>query len=1038
MFYKKNRQPALSNSLFADPTSEYRAAPFWAWNTKLDKNELLWQIEELHKMGFGGFHMHSRSGMGTEYLGGDFMDLVKACCDKAKKEEMLAYLYDEDRWPSGFAGGYVTKNPKYRRKNLLFTVTPKENTVDKQTGIETGAPYFLNAYDVVLNDDGTLKSYAKIGETDAAVGTKWYVYVCTMEKTGRFNGETYVDTLDPEAIREFIRITYEAYEKAVGNEFGKVVPSIFTDEPQFIAKQALPFAASKNDITLPYTTDLAETFFAAYGIDLLDHLPELLWDKPEGKPSRVRYLYHDHVCERFTEAFSDQCGAWCDKHGIALTGHMMAEDTLGSQTNCLGEAMRAYRSFGIPGIDVLCDSDLYATAKQCQSAVHQYAREGMISELYGVTGWDFDFRGHKYQGDWQEALGVTIRVPHLAWVSMKGSAKRDYPASISYQSSWHKEYPYIENHFARVNTALTRGKPSVKVAVLHPIESYWLHYGPQENTAAYRKELQHNFDLVTEGLLFGTIDFDYISEGLLPSQQPHAENGLLSVGAMQYAAVIVPGMETMRETTFKVLEEFAAAGGKILFMGDCPKYIDAMESDKPRALYEKSQCITFSVRSLLAALEDVREISIRNQNGELTDNLLYQLRNDGKDRYLFIAHGKKPNPIPWNTPGSASAQDITITVKGEYYPQVYDTLTGEIKPASFAHKNGNTVIRYRLYELDSLLLKLSEESAAIGVISATEPEKERVQTIDFRTGVDYTLDEPNVFVLDMARLSEDGGKTYSGRDEMLRLDMYLRRKLHYPMASGYDKQPWQIPEETITVFPLLKFEFESEVEVPCKLAYEEACEVTLNGEAVPVVKDGYFTDKAIHTMPLPALKKGKNELLVKAPIGGRVSLENYFLLGDFGVRVNGCEAVITKKPEKLAFGSVVHQGLPFYGANITYQLPLDVTRDGELVIRSDLYRGALIGARLDGKDVGRIVLSPYLLKIPDVKKGAHTLELTLFGTRQNSFGALHNCSHAKWQGPDYWYSGGVSWAYEYQLADMGILKSPFIEVYAEKEKEENA
>lgn len=90
------------------------------------------------------------------------------------------------------------------------------------------------------------------------------------------------------------------------------------------------------------------------------------------------------------------------------------------------------------------------------------------------------------------------------------------------------------------------------------------------------------------------------------------------------------------------------------------------------------------------------------------------------------------------------------------------------------------------------------------------------------------------------------------------------------------------------------------------------------------------------------MKKGKNVLLVKAPIGKRVSLENYFLLGDFGVRVNGCEAVITKKPEKLAFGSVVHQGLPFYGANITYKLPLDVTRDGELVIRSDLYRGALI------------------------------------------------------------------------------------------------
>ena len=122
-----------------------------------------------------------------------------------------------------------------------------------------------------------------------------------------------------------------------------------------------------------------------------------------------------------------------------LTGHMMEEPTLLSQTCALGDAMRSYRAFGLPGIDMLCNRCEFTTAKQCQSAVHQYGRVGMLSELDGVTGWDFDFRGHKLHGDWQAALGVTVRVPHLAWVSMKGNAKRDYPTSISYQSSWHKE-----------------------------------------------------------------------------------------------------------------------------------------------------------------------------------------------------------------------------------------------------------------------------------------------------------------------------------------------------------------------------------------------------------------------------------------------------------------------------------------------------------------------------------------------------------------------------------------------------------------------
>ena len=49
--------------IFTNPPAEYRGAPFWAWNTDLSEKELLWQIDRLQEMGFGGFHMHSRAGM---------------------------------------------------------------------------------------------------------------------------------------------------------------------------------------------------------------------------------------------------------------------------------------------------------------------------------------------------------------------------------------------------------------------------------------------------------------------------------------------------------------------------------------------------------------------------------------------------------------------------------------------------------------------------------------------------------------------------------------------------------------------------------------------------------------------------------------------------------------------------------------------------------------------------------------------------------------------------------------------------------------
>ena len=401
--------------------------------------------------------MHARTGLSTTYLGEEFMSLVHTCVNKAKAEKMLAYLYDEDRWPSGSAGGLITKEPQYRQRKLLLTTDKSLDTVDRETAVRTGKPYFLCAYDISLDENGFLKAYSCVADR-AGEGTadRRYVYVVTAEESPWFNNQTYVDTLNPAAMRKFIDITYNSYYRAEGDNFGKTIPSIFTDEPQFMLKETLKRPADRLDVSLPWTMDITESFEDTYGYDIVKRLPELFWDLPDGRLSQVRYHYHDHIAERFAAAFADQCGDWCKKHGLVLTGHMMEEATLESQTHSLGDAMRSYRSFQLPGIDMLCDYVEFTTAKQAQSASRQYGHEGVMSELYGVTGWDFDFRGHKFQGDWQAALGITLRVHHLSWVSMNGEAKRDYPASINYQSAWYKEYPYVENYFERINTALTR------------------------------------------------------------------------------------------------------------------------------------------------------------------------------------------------------------------------------------------------------------------------------------------------------------------------------------------------------------------------------------------------------------------------------------------------------------------------------------------------------------------------------------------------------------------------------------------------------
>ncbi len=1040
MLYEKSQEKFLSAGLFKNPTSEYRGAPFWAWNCKLDRDLLLREIEYMKAMGLGGFHIHSRTGMATEYLGDEFMELVKACNEKAKKEEMLCWLYDEDRWPSGFAGGLVTKDIRWRARRLVFTPHPFNEgffagkaefdaAVEKAESPEDKDKikgYLLARYEVVL-ENGFLKEYKRLkdGEQPGEGAKAWWAYLELQPANSWYNNQTYLNTLDPEAVKKFVEVTYDRYYSVVGEDFGKSIPAIFTDEPNFGVYQSLRFAEDETPVRIPFTDDFDSTYHQTYGDHILDFLPELFWELPDGRVSVARYRYRDHLSERFASAFADTIGKWCEEHGIMFTGHLLDEETLESQTEAVGEAMRSYRSFQLPGIDILCDKREFSTAKQAQSAAHQYDRPGVLSELYGVTNWDFDFKGHKLQGDWQAALGVTARVHHLTWVSMAGEAKRDYPACIGYQSPWYREYPLVENHFARINTALTRGKPHVRVAVIHPIESYWLYYGPYEHTSTVREELESNFNNVINWLLFGLVDFDFVSEALLPDLCPEDVSAPFKVGAMEYDAVVVPGCHTLRSTTLKRLESFAKAGGCVVFAGKPAWLVDAVPSDRAEKLASECVSIPFSKNELLKALDKFREVDVRLENGSRADNLLYQMRRDGDGRWLFLCHGfdRKSN-------GYSLKEKFTIRIKGIWNPELYDTMTGEIRPCPAQVRGNETWIEHDGAIHDSILLYLKPGMPAVvnsesgkNSTGRTAPSK----TVEIADPVEIILSEPNVLLLDMAEYSFDGGE-WQPEEEILRIDNLFREKLGYPSRTGSIAQPWTYEKDE--VFPhrlYLKFVFHSEIPIKsAQLALEnaETTEIKVNGQTVQPEITGWFVDESIKTVMLPDMPEGKNEIILGIPFNSQTNVEWCYLLGDFGVRVDGRHKRIISPVRTLAFGDWTTQGLPFYAGNVTYRCK--ITSNGEfMTLQATQFSNPLLSVSLDGKVAGKIAFAPYELDLGFVEKGEHILEITAFGNRINAFGCVHNCNDAeRWFGPGGWRTTGEHWCYQYRLKRMGLLISP--------------
>ncbi|WP_246240187.1 type 1 glutamine amidotransferase family protein [Anaerocolumna sedimenticola] len=568
------------------------------------------------------------------------------------------------------------------------------------------------------------------------------------------------------------------------------------------------------------------------------------------------------------------------------------------------------------------------------------------------------------------------------------------------------------------------------MGVIHPIESYWLYWGTEEMTGGIRREMDDKFEKLIEWLLYGLIDFDFISESLLPelNEETSIKNSSLKVGEMKYDVIVVPNCVTIRETTLSRLKKFVKYGGKVIFTGGTPKLVDAVPSESPMELMKNCRNIGFDRYELLNALEEYRDIDIRNELGIRTNNIIYQLRKDGENEWLFLAHVNK-----MSNPDIPKKEELTITIKGTWKAIIYDAVTGKTRECKCEYSRDNTILFQTMFEHDSLLLKLVKTDLAVNVtredMNEDYIEGKASMEITVPSEVSITLSEPNVYLLDLAEYRFDE-ENWQPREEILRIDNLFRKKLGYPLRMEAFAQPWVDEKEEGYEHKLsLRFEVFSDVAIQtAKLALEnpEITNVSVNGIKAEKTIDGWYTDRDIKTIILPELFAGRNEIIVEILYNSRTNIEAMYLLGDFGVKVSGSNQKIISPMNKIGFGDITSQGLPFYGGNITYNLEIE-TMEGDLTIQVSQFRNPVIKVLLDGEEKGYIAYSPYILQMKDVKEGVHKLQIVTYGNRVNTFGTIHNCNKTEsWIGPNAWRTTGTSWAYEYQLKPTGILISPQI------------
>ena len=1027
--------------LFAAPGNEWRAKPFWSWNGELEKDELIRQVGVMKDMGWGGHFMHSRSGLATEYLGEEWFELTNAVTDATEALGMESWLYDEDRWPSGSAGGKVTVDPQYRMKSLTLTETDPERFVPEEDDIAGWLVYLgENGLDLWFAAPvGSADEIAPLMEANPQTApgcwkTLRFSIVPDACSSG-YNGTTYIDTMSEKATRRFIELTHEEYAKRCGDRMGSSIYGIFTDEPH--RGHAMDNLRTAEDGTrtckMAWTDDIFEEYEKRYGADPLPLLPRLFyrWQGAAAEPFRLHYF--DLADALFLERFAKPIDDWCKAHDIHLTGHVLHEDSLANQTVPEGSLMRFYEYEGVPGVDVLTAGNrCYWVVKQLASSCRQLGKKWMLSELYGCTGWEFDFRGHKNVGDWQALFGINLRCPHLSWYTMEGQSKRDYPASIFHQSAWYRDYPLVEDYFARM-AVLLAAEPQCDVLVLNPIESVWaLAYLGWANWIINQDPVIDKYEQayykMFHALTGNHIDFDYGEEEMM-SRMAAVETGadgtpVLRVGEMRYRTVVVGGMLTMRPTTLALLQEFAAAGGSIVFAGELPSMIDAEPSDAIAALAAACTCVPFEADALTAAVRGTGEKYV-SVSGEGSAEVFVQVRRHPDGKYAAVVlNTDRDNARPGLT--------LTVALPEGLQPQVWDMVTGARYDAASlcTYENGCARLPVDLEAGGTCAFVFAPAAETLPACPAARTATGSTALPD--VGYAYELDEENVCALDFARWRWNGGE-WNPAAEVLKVDDAVRDLLGIERRGGEMLQPWFSKLHHTEVYGELELEYSFRIETlpaaPVTLAAERPDVMHYSVNGVPVTPDadgGFWVDVCFKRMTIPAgvLKEGVNTVTVTTSFTRNSNIEALYLLGGFGVRTEGHAAALTTLPETVRFGSLKEQGLPFYTGALTYVLPGDLwgkaDPDARVYLRPGKFHGALLRVETPAGTV-RLGWDPVEADITDAVRAGADVKLTLVGTRRNTFGPLHMVpAISDATGPMHFTTYGDAWSDDYVFIDSGI------------------
>lgn len=666
--------------LFRTPPSIYRPFVRWWWNgDKINRAELLRELRLMKDAGIGGVEMNPvkfpslTNDMDTPslpWLSPEWVDLVKATYDEAKKLDMTCDLIVGSGWP--FGAEYL----KGEERSQILTITtrklkgPMDYEVSmfdlcKEADPNITSPYTGRTLDLLslhlvpsplkrLEDIRDLSAEIPKGVALINIPKGNYVLYALVKTHGFMevingapgaNGPV-LNHYNELAVKKYFNHMTDAIESRLGPLSGHI-RAFFTDSLELEGAN--------------WTADMMSEFRKRRGYDLTPYLPLLLfkiggmgnvWDYKYGADlsetvadqiQRMRYDYALTQTELLEERFVKPFVQWCRDHKVLSRvqaygrGYFPLE---GSFDVDLPEC-ETWIKYGI-GKEMSADDYRIGRAytmvnKFVSSAAHLKNKRYVSAEE--LTNTDMVFNDTleilKLAGDQSVVSGVTHPIFHGFNYSPPDAP---FPGWVRYGTYLNEKNPYwpyfkhFNDYKARLSAVLQQATMFADIAVLPPVADTWSLYGAQNEPFPSLVHPDYQ-SLIWESIHQNGNACDYLSEPVI--QQSAVKNGQLTYGPRRYHTLFLIQVERMEPATLEKLHEFVQGGGRVVCIETVPNKSLGWHNHEPR-----DGAVRGWVEKLKAFPD--RFVRVDKPGKNFTDWFTGMQRQFGIQPYVRIA---KPDPF---------------------------------------------------------------------------------------------------------------------------------------------------------------------------------------------------------------------------------------------------------------------------------------------------------------------------------------------------------------------------------------------------------